>query len=156
MKVTLLVIGKTKDLYLQEGVSDYVKRIQRYVPFQIITLPDIRSSKKADINQLKEMEAESVLMRIKPRDFVVLLDERGTSFTSVNFARYLQELEGRTGQITFIIGGAYGFADSVYQRANARISLSDMTFSHQMVRLIFLEQLYRAYTIQRGEPYHHK
>jgi 23S rRNA (pseudouridine1915-N3)-methyltransferase len=155
MRLTVLFTGKTKERYLEEGVGEYLKRIGRYAPLTTITLPDLKVSGKMPQEQVKKIEGEQILKKLKPADHIVLLDERGKMFSSTEFAQYLSALEGRTGHAVFVIGGAYGFSDEVYQRANASLSLSSMTFSHQMVRLIFAEQLYRAYTILKGEPYHH-
>jgi 23S rRNA (pseudouridine1915-N3)-methyltransferase len=155
MRLTVLFTGKTRERYLKEGVAEYMKRIGRYAPLTTITLPDLKISGKMAQEQVKKMEGEQILKKLKPADHVVLLDERGKMFSSTQFAQHLSSLEGRTGHTVFIIGGAYGFSDEVQQRANATLSLSLMTFSHQMVRLIFAEQLYRAYTILKGEPYHH-
>lgn len=147
--------GKTKEQYLAEGVDEYLKRIGRYVPLNCIIVPDPKISGKAGQESVKKVESEQILKRIRPADYVILLDESGKMFGSVGFAQYLEGLEGRTGHAVFVIGGAYGFSEEVYDRADAKLSLSRMTFSHQMVRLIFTEQLYRALTILRGEPYHH-
>ena len=156
MRISLILTGKTKEKYLQDGVAEYLKRLEHYVPFTCITIPDHKVTKKTDTGFLKVQEGKRVLQRIKAGDYVILLDERGKKYSSVEFSSYLTGLEARTGHAMFVVGGAYGFSEEVYKRANASISLSDMTFSHQMVRLIIAEQLYRAYTIQRGEPYHHK
>ena len=155
MKVTLIQTGRTKESYLKEGEKEYHRRIVRYIPFNVITIPDLKSTKKSTEEYVKQQEGVQQIQRIKPGDFVILLDERGKAFSSQGLADYLAALEGRTGHTVFIIGGAYGFSKEVYERADASLSLSNMTFSHQMVRLIFSEQLYRALTIQRGEPYHH-
>lgn len=156
MKLKLILTGKTKAGYLQEGLDEYLKRISRYAPFAVETIPDLRVSGKMRTDEVKKQEGQQILQRLKPTDHVVLLDEHGKRFTSEAFAHYLVGLEGRTGQTVFIIGGAYGFSEEVVARCDQQLSLSDMTFSHQMVRLIFAEQLYRAYTILNGEPYHHK
>jgi 23S rRNA (pseudouridine1915-N3)-methyltransferase len=156
MKISLILTGKTKESYLQDGVAEYIKRLERYVPFNCITISDLKVKKKTEEAYVKAEEGKLILQRIKAVDFVVLLDERGKKYSSIDFSNYLSALEVRTGHTVFVIGGAYGFSEEVYKRSNASMSLSDMTFSHQMVRLIFTEQLYRAYTIQRGEPYHHK
>lgn len=156
MKLTLILTGKTKSGYLLEGVDDYLKRIRRYVPLSVETIPDLKVSRKMNTEEVKKQEGKQILQRLKPADHVILLDERGKRFSSEAFASYLQGLEGRTGQTVFVVGGAYGFSEEVYNRCDQKISLSDMTFSHQMVRLVFSEQLYRAYTILNGEPYHHK
>lgn len=155
MRLTLLFTGKTRERYLKEGVAEYLKRIGRYAPLFTITTPDLKVSGKMAREQVKKMEGEQILKKLRPVDHVILLDERGEMYSSTGFAQYLSALEGRTGHTVFVVGGAYGFSDEVYQRANATLSLSSMTFSHQMVRLIFAEQLYRAYTILKGEPYHH-
>ena len=156
MKVTLILTGKTKTGYLQVGLDDYVKRIGRYVPFSLDTIPDLKLSKKMSLEEIKKLEGQRILQRLKPTDHVVLLDERGKQYSSEGFARFLEGLEGRTAQTVFVIGGAYGFSNEVYERADQKLALSEMTFSHQMVRMIFTEQLYRALTILKGEPYHHK
>ncbi len=156
MKIRLLLTGKTKVSYLNEGLDEYVKRIRRYVPFELEVMNEKKARKLDDAPLVRRLEGEQVLKRIRPEDYVILLDERGESYSSEDFARYLEGLEGRTSNLDFIVGGAFGFSDEVYQRASSLLSLSRMTFSHQMVRLIFLEQLYRAFTILRGEPYHHK
>jgi 23S rRNA (pseudouridine1915-N3)-methyltransferase len=155
MKLTLLMIGKTRENYLKEGIGEYVKRLSRYAPFNLVLVPDVKLSAKAGKEKVKQAEGQAFMQRIKGTDFVVLLDEKGKDLSSVELAGYLQQLEGRTAHVVFIIGGAYGFSGDIYKRSDASLSLSRMTFSHQMVRLIFLEQLYRAFTIQRGEPYHH-
>lgn len=156
MKISLILTGKTKEKYLQDGVSEYVKRLEHYAPFKCHIIPDMKVSRKTSTGIVKQQEGQQILQRVKPADFVVLLDEQGKNYTSEDFAKYISGLEGRTGHTLFIVGGAYGFSEEVYQRANAKLSLSRMTFSHQMVRLIFTEQLYRAFTILKGEPYHHK
>ncbi len=156
MRISLVLTGKTREKYLQEGFELYRKRLDHYVPFSCTVIPDLKVTKKTGNMQVQEMEGDQILQRIKPGDFVVLLDERGKHYSSEEFAAYLQSMEGRTGHILFIVGGAYGFSEAVYNRADHKMSLSKMTFSHQMVRLLFVEQLYRAYTILNGEPYHHK
>lgn len=155
MKVCFWVIGKTSEPYLQSGVDLYLKRLMHYLPFEMEVLPDVRQAKHLNSTQLKEKEGEYLLGRLKSDDLLILLDEQGKAFTSVDFAAYLdRQLQMPQRRLIFQVGGAYGFSDAVYQRANARLSLSKMTFSHQMVRLFFLEQLYRAMTILRNEPYH--
>jgi len=156
MRITLILTGKTKADYLKEGIEEYMKRIRRYVPFEVITIPDSKGSRKTDFRQVKLNEGQQIMQKIKPGDYVILLDERGKMYSSEKFAAHLSALEGRTGSVVFIIGGAYGFSEELYKRANEEFSLSKMTSSHQMVRLIFTEQLYRAYSILNGEPYHHK
>lgn len=156
MNVKLLTIGKTDSKALSELIDIYIKRLGFYLPFQCENLPDIKNNKFLSVLEQKEKEGISLLKKIEPSHFVVLLDERGKQFTSEGFSQYLQQ-KMNTGhkQLTFIIGGPYGFSQAVYQRANEKISLSQMTFSHQMIRLFFTEQLYRACTILRGEAYHH-
>lgn len=157
MKIRLLCIGKTDDRYIQEGVEKYLKRLKHYVSFQIVELPDIKNVKNLSENQQKDREGDLLLKNIHAQDFVVLLDERGKEFRSIEFSAYLEhKMVSSTAQLVFIIGGPYGFSAAVQQRANYTISLSKMTFSHQMIRLFLVEQLYRAYSIMRGEPYHHE
>lgn len=156
MKLSLILTGKTKAGYLQEGVNEYLKRIRRYAPLSVEVIPDLKVSRKMNTEEVKKLEGQQILQRLKPSDHVILLDERGKRFSSEGFAAYLESLEGRTGHTVFVVGGAFGFSEEVYKRSDQKISLSDMTFSHQMVRLLFAEQLYRAYTILNGEPYHHK
>lgn len=157
MKVELWQIGKTAFPYLDEGMKIYVNRISRYLPFQVETLADVKNAKNLAPEQLKIREGESVLTRLRDDDFLVLLDERGKQYTSLAWARFLdKELMGSHRRMIFLIGGAFGFSPGIYQRANAQVSLSTMTFSHQMIRLFFLEQLYRAMTILRNEPYHNE
>ena len=157
MKTELWQIGKTAFPYLEEGVRIYESRLQRYLPFQIETIPDVKNAQKLPPAQLKSREGELVLTRLKNDDFLILLDERGKSYTSVEWAQFLEkELMGSHKRIVFLIGGAFGFSQEIYQRANAKVSLSSMTFSHQMIRVFFLEQLYRAMTILRNEPYHNQ
>jgi 23S rRNA (pseudouridine1915-N3)-methyltransferase len=157
MKTELWQIGKTAFPYLEEGVRIYESRLQRYLPFQIETIPDVKNAQNLPPAQLKSREGELVLARLKNDDFLILLDERGKSYTSVEWAQFLEkELMGSHKRIVFLIGGAFGFSQEIYQRANAKVSLSSMTFSHQMIRVFFLEQLYRAMTILRNEPYHNQ
>jgi 23S rRNA (pseudouridine1915-N3)-methyltransferase len=155
MKVYFWVIGKTNERYLQTGIELYAKRLGHYLPFEMEVLPDIRQAKNLKSEQLKEKEGAYLLNRLKNDDLLILLDEKGKQFDSVSFATYLdRQLQMPYRRLIFQVGGAYGFSDAVYQRANAKLALSKMTFSHQMVRLFFLEQLYRAMTILRNEPYH--
>ena len=150
MKILLLVIGKTDEDYLITGIKKYVGRIGHYASFEMKEIPDPRNRKTLSEEQQKTAESFLILSQLQPSDHVVLLDENGKQFTSVQFAESLVK------RLVFIIGGPYGFSKEVYDRANAKLSLSPMTFSHQMVRLIFVEQLYRAFTILKGEPYHHQ
>ena len=156
MKILLLVIGKTDEDYLITGIKKYVGRLGHYVSFEMKEIPDIRNRKTLSEDQQKKAESFLLLQQLQPGDHVVLLDENGHSFTSVAFAENLEKLMASGAKrIVFVIGGPYGFAQEVYDKANAKMALSAMTFSHQMVRLIFVEQLYRAFTILKGEPYHH-
>jgi 23S rRNA (pseudouridine1915-N3)-methyltransferase len=156
MRVKLICIGKTDQSYLVEGEQRYLKRIVHYVSMEKIEIPDIKNQKKYSQDQVKQLEGKEFLQRIQATDVVYLLDERGKAFDSVGFSHFLQQ-QFNTGQkqLVFLIGGAYGFSDEIYQRAVGKLSLSEMTFSHQMIRLFFLEQIYRALTIIKGEPYHH-
>ena len=156
MKILFLVIGKTDEPYLQKGLEIYLRRIPHYIPFEMKILPDIKNTRSLSEDIQKEREGEIILSQVGNSDELILLDENGKDYASVEFARFLEKkmLSG-TKQLVFAIGGPYGFSGKVYNRANGKLSLSKMTFSHQMVRLIFTEQLYRACTIIRGEPYHH-
>lgn len=157
MTIKLLGIGKTDDPALQELTDVYIKRLQFYNKFEQEFLPDLKKVKNLDENQQKQKEGELLMSKIASTDFVVLLDEKGKQYTSVDFSEFLQKrLNSGVKQLIFVIGGPYGFSPDVYSRADSKISLSKMTFSHQMVRLFFVEQLYRGFTILRNEPYHHK
>ena len=156
MKITLLVIGKTTDPRLVSLIEDYQQRLKHYVPFEFVVIPDIKNAKSLSEEQLKAAEGEAVLARLTPAMDVLLLDEHGREFRSIEYADFLQKKMASGRDLTLIIGGAYGFSKDVYARANGKISLSQMTFSHQMIRLMATEQLYRAMTILRGEPYHHE
>ena len=156
MKILFLVIGKTDEDYLVTGIKKYVGRLGHYVSFEMKELPDIRNRKTLSEEQQKKAESFLLLQQLQPSDQVVLLDERGKLNTSVEFSNQLEKWSvAGSKRLVFRVGGPYGFAEEVYDRANAMLSLSPMTFSHQMVRLVFLEQLYRAFTILNGEPYHH-
>ncbi len=156
MKIVLLSIGKTNHAYIKEGIDNYLKRLKHYTRFELSELPELKNTKALTQNQQKAKEAEMLLKKIALTDFVILLDEKGNELTSGQFAAYLdKKAVASTAAIIFVIGGPYGFDTSLHQRANDKLSLSRMTFSHQMVRLFFIEQLYRAYTIIKGEPYHH-
>ena len=155
MRITLIESGKTRDAFIREGVELYRSRMSRYVPFRIETLPDLKNSRNMTMKEVMEKEGQVLLKRLKPGNYVILLDERGQQFDSVSFAEYLNSLEGTVNQLDFVIGGPFGFCEEVYKRADALLSLSRLTFSHQLVRVIFMEQLYRAFTILKGEPYHH-
>lgn len=156
MKIKVICIGKTGKNFLVEGENEYLKRLKRYIGFEKIEIPDIKNAKKLTQDLVKSKEGVEILKKTAPSDFIVLLDEKGKEFTSEKFAEFLQQrfnLGGKT--IVFVIGGAYGFSNEVYQRADQKIALSKMTFSHQMIRMLFFEQVYRAMTILKGEPYHH-
>ncbi|NJN78179.1 MAG: 23S rRNA (pseudouridine(1915)-N(3))-methyltransferase RlmH [Saprospiraceae bacterium] len=157
MKIEFWVIGKTNFPYLDEGNDIYLNRIKHYVPFQMTMISDIKNRKSLSEDQIKTKEGEIILSKLNSGDFLILMDERGKQRTSVQFSEYLQNvLQQSHKRAIFLIGGAYGFSDAVYGRCNTKMSLSNMTFSHQMVRLIFLEQFYRALTIMNNEPYHHE
>lgn len=156
MKITLLAIGKTNAKYLQEGIEQYTKRLSHYIPFELKILPDVKTTKALITDKQKEMEGEMFLSAIQQGDWVTLLDERGKEFTSRDFASYIdKKMITIPKNLIFIIGGPYGFSKAMYDRANEKLSLSKMTFSHEMIRLFFVEQIYRAMTILKGEPYHH-
>lgn len=157
MKITLLTVGRTDVKWVREGLELYVSRLTHYFPFALDEIPELKNVSALTKDQIKEKEGELILKKIKPQDDVIILDEHGREYRSVEFAALLEEKISRGGHdMVFVIGGAYGFSKGVYDRANAKMSLSKMTFSHQMVRAIFTEQLYRAFTIVRGEPYHHE
>ena|ERR1700744_475526 len=157
MKITFLTVGKTEDAYLKEGIDKYAKRLKHYTRLNFIEIDELKNTKALTQEQQKVKEAELILKKITPTDHVILLDEKGMELTSQQFAAYIDKKTiGSVASLVFIVGGPYGFDATVYARANDKLSLSAMTFSHQMVRLFFIEQLYRAYTIIKGEPYHHQ
>lgn len=157
MKISLLVIGKTDADYVKKGIEEYEKRVRRYVPYEMKVISDVKNVKSMNESQQKDREEEAILAQLTAADYVVLLDERGDEFTSVGFSRFLsQRMLSGIKRLVFVIGGPYGFGEGVYGRSDMKISLSRMTFSHQLVRLFFVEQLYRAMTILKGEPYHHE
>jgi 23S rRNA (pseudouridine1915-N3)-methyltransferase len=157
MKICLLVIGKTDEAYLQKGIEIFLKRIPHYITFEMKIIPDLKNSKNLSEDQQKEKEGDLIIQQISGSDELFLLDEQGAEYSSSEFARFLEKKMGSgIKRLVFIIGGPYGFSGTVYAKANGKLSLSRMTFSHQMVRLIFAEQLYRALTILKGEPYHHQ
>jgi 23S rRNA (pseudouridine1915-N3)-methyltransferase len=157
MKITLLTVGKTDKDWVRQGLDIYVSRLKHYIPFGIVEIPELKNVSALSKEQIKNKEGELILKNIRQTDDVILLDERGKEYTSVELAKIIQDKISYAGKdIVFVIGGAYGFSDAVYQRSNSKLSLSKMTFSHQMVRAIFAEQIYRAFTIMRGEPYHHE
>jgi 23S rRNA (pseudouridine1915-N3)-methyltransferase len=157
MKVEFWITGKTAFPYLDEGIAIYEKRLRNYLNLQIVVFQDIKNAKSLTSDLLKQKECEQQLAKLLKDDFVVLLDERGKHWTSIEFAGFMeQKMQQSVKRIIFVVGGAFGFSDAMYERANLQISLSKMTFSHQMIRLFFVEQLYRAMTITRGEPYHNE
>lgn len=156
MKTELILVGKTNDKHFQAGIDDYVGRITHYMPFSITVIPELKNTKALSEEQQKEREGEQILKLVQPSDTLVLLDEHGKSFRSIEFASWIEKKQQTARRLIFCIGGPYGFSPAVYDRANEKISLSPMTFSHQMVRLVFTEQVYRACTIIKGEPYHHE
>ena len=156
MKIALRVIGKHHATYVEEGCQLFAQRITRYNPFEVLVLPDVKQAGQLSPDQLKKKEGTLILEKLAPGDSLWLLDEKGKRFDSAGFARFLQErLLHERGRLIFLIGGAYGFDETVYKQAQGRLSLSDMTMNHQLVRIVFLEQLYRGFTILRNEPYHH-
>ena len=156
MKITLLVVGKTTDNRLSALIEEYRQRLTHYVPFEWVVVPDIKNAKSLSEEQLKVAEGEAILSRLTPSMDVILLDEHGKEFRSIEYAEWLQKKMGSGKDLTLVIGGAYGFSKEVYARANGKISMSQMTFSHQMIRIMAIEQIYRAMTILRNEPYHHE
>lgn len=156
MKTELILIGKTTDRHIDALVNDYVKRIGHYMPFQLTIIPDLKNTKNITQEQQKAAEGEAILRATEGADTLVLLDEHGKSMRSIAFAEWMSRRQQTARRLVFVIGGPYGFSEAVYKRADEKISLSEMTFSHQLIRPIFTEQLYRACTILRGEPYHHE
>ena len=156
MKTELIVVGKTTNKHFIAATNDYLERIGHYMPFSVTVIPELRNAKSLSQQQQKDKEGEAILRLLQPSDTVVLLDERGKEPRSIELADWLQRQQQTARRLVFIIGGPYGFSQQVYSRADSMLSLSRMTFSHQMVRLIFVEQLYRACTIIKGEPYHHE
>ncbi len=157
MEIKLLTVGKTDVKWVKEGLDLYGSRLSHYIPFTVSVIPELKKVGALSQAQIKEKEGELILKQVGPQDILVLLDEHGHEYRSMEFADHLQKLMARGAKtLVFVIGGAYGFSDAVYNRSHERISLSRMTFSHQMVRTIFAEQLYRAFTILKGEPYHHE
>lgn len=157
MKTVFIVVGKTTDSHINKLVDEYIKRVKHYLPFDVETIPELKNTKNLSKEQQKTKEGELLLKSFKPGDTIVLLDEKGKEFRSVDFANYLQnKLTTINRRLVFVIGGPYGFTESVYEVASEKISLSKMTFSHQMIRILFIEQFYRAMTIIHNEPYHHE
>lgn len=157
MKITLIAIGKTDDEYIIKGIDKYLDRLKHYVKFEIKIIPDLKKTKNLSQDEQKRKEAELFLKNISPTDEIIILDERGIELSSMHFADLLnKKMIGSVSNLVFLIGGPYGFDNAIYQRAHYKLSLSRMTFSHQMIRLFFAEQVYRAFTILKGEPYHHE
>lgn len=157
MKILLFAIGKTDDKNLIQLIDNYQNRLKHYIKFELEIIPDIKNVKNLSEIQQKEKEGQLLLKKIQPTDQLILLDEKGKDFSSVQFADYLQKkMNSSIKQLVFVIGGPYGFSDAMYAKAHGKISLSKMTFSHQMIRLFIVEQIYRGFTILKNEPYHHK
>lgn len=156
MKTRLIVVGKTTDKNIQKGIEDYMARIKHYMPFEMVVIPELKNTKSLTQANQKELEGELILKQIQTSETLVLLDEHGTEYRSVEFAKWIEKKQQTTRSLVFVIGGPYGFSNSVYERCDQKLSLSKMTFSHQMIRLLFTEQIYRACTIIKGEPYHHE
>lgn len=157
MKTTFLVIGRTVEKHYIAAIEDYVQRVKFMMSFELEVIPELKNTKSLSVAQQKEKEGELICKALQPGDVVVLLDEKGKEFRSVEFARWMEKKMNTVNKrLVFIVGGPYGFSDQVYQLAHEKISLSKMTFSHQMVRLVFVEQLYRAMSILNGSPYHHE
>ena len=157
MKIQLIVTGKTNQHFVKQGLDEYCTRLTHYYPFELEVIPDIKNTKHLSVEQQKTKEGELILQSFQTGDFIMLLDEHGKEFTSVKFAEYIEK-KAHTGlkRLVFVIGGAYGFSTAVYEAAHEKVALSKMTFPHQLIRLIFIEQLYRAMTILHKEPYHHE
>ena len=157
MKIALLQVGKTSERYLAEGIAAFEERIRKYSAFEIITIPDLRRTRSMPVKDQKAREGEKTLHFFNKDDYIVILDDKGKEFSTMEFSSWLEKiLILQKKRILFVTGGAWGFSDEVYGKADMRLSLSRLTFSHQMVRLLFIEQLYRAFTVIKGEPYHHE
>ena len=157
MKIKLIAIGKTDNKQLMQLIEEYQKRLAHYIKFEFKVIPDIKNTKNLSESQQKEKEGVLILKELMATDQLVLLDEKGHEFRSLEFSRFLQKkMNSGIKQLVFVIGGPYGFSDTVYKKAQGKVSLSKMTFSHQMIRLFMVEQLYRAFTILKNEPYHHE
>jgi 23S rRNA (pseudouridine1915-N3)-methyltransferase len=155
-KIALLTVGKTTQKYVEEAVVEYTNRLKHYVAFEIVTIPELKDIKNVPVAIQKQKEGELILKKLQDSDEVILLDDKGNEFTSIEYANFIEKKLGNNKRIVFIIGGPFGFSPEVYARANGKISFSRMTFSHQIIRAIFAEQLYRAFTIIKGENYHHE
>ncbi len=157
MKVKLIIIGKTKSKFLLDGENEYQKRLKHYCEFSELIIPNIKNAGKLSKNELKAKEGSLILDSLKNSDYVILLDNKGIMLSSIELSEFLnKKMVSSANEIVFVVGGAFGFSESVYKRANTKLSLSKMTFSHQMVRMVFKEQIYRAFTILKGEKYHHE
>lgn len=156
MKISLILNGKTEDDYILKGFAIYENRLKHYISFETIVIPALKNTKALSVEQQKQKEGELILKSIQSSDRLILLDENGKEYNSVGFSDFIQQqMNSGIKNVVFVVGGPYGFSDEIYKRANGKISLSKMTFSHQMVRLFFVEQVYRAMTILKNEPYHH-
>ena len=157
MKIKLICVGKTTSSHLIAGENEYLKRLKHYSSLEKIEIPELKNAKKLSEKEIKNQEGTLILKKIDSTDYVILLDENGKDYTSLEFSKFIQKrLNSGAKTVVFLIGGAYGFSDEIYSRAQAKIALSKMTFSHQMVRMFFLEQVYRVFTILKGQPYHHQ
>lgn len=157
MKTVLLVVGRTTDKHFVASIEEYISRVNHYMPFSIEVIPEVKATKSLSEQEQKQREAELINKALQPSDYLVLLDEHGAEFRSIEFAQWMQKkMASSPKRLVFLVGGPYGFAESIYGKAKEKISLSKMTFSHQMIRLLFVEQIYRAMTILNGEPYHHE
>ena len=157
MKVKLIIIGKTKSKFLLDGENEYQKRLKHYCEFSELIIPNIKNAGKLSKNELKAKEGSLILDSLKNSDYVILLDNKGIMLSSIELSEFLnKKMVSSANEIVFVVGGAFGFSESVYKRASTKLSLSKMTFSHQMVRMVFKEQIYRAFTILKGEKYHHE
>ncbi|OFY65482.1 MAG: 23S rRNA (pseudouridine(1915)-N(3))-methyltransferase RlmH [Bacteroidetes bacterium RBG_19FT_COMBO_42_7] len=157
MKIALLQVGKTSERYLAEGIAVFEERIRKYSAFEIITIPDLRNTRSMPVKGQKAREGEKIIQYFKKDDYIVILEDKGKEFSTMEFSSWLEKiLILQKKRILFVTGGAWGFSDEIYGKADMRLSLSRLTFSHQMVRLLFIEQLYRAFTVIKGEPYHHE
>lgn len=157
MTIRLICIGKTKQPFISEGEQFYAKRLTHYIRYEMVELPDLKQAKNLSLQEIKQAEGKRIMEQLEANDVVVLLDERGASYRSTSFSEFLQQQMNKgLKRLVFVVGGAYGFSEELYKRSQYKLSLSQMTFSHEMVRLFFIEQVYRAMTILKGEPYHHE
>lgn len=157
MNIELIVVGRTDSAAIEALVVEYIKRINHYCKFSLTVIPDIKATKNLSPKQIRSAEAEAIIKQLQPSDYIVLLDEKGSQYRSIEFAQWVQKrLNSGVKRVVIVVGGAFGFADEIYARATAELSLSKMTFTHQFVRVIIAEQLYRAFTILRNEPYHNE